>query len=143
MCLNRKKKNTKGRMILITKASTNNVVLTLTEKVTINNPVFLFEFICDQTRDRFFFIADDVSEFTDRYNEFSIIEKLNPVALNGEISLVRAGFYSYKIREQESLTNLDPALSGSVVEVGKVKVLSISPAVHKHLVSNSITVYNA
>jgi hypothetical protein len=130
-------------MILITKAATNEVILTLTEKVSIENPVFLFEFMDDMTREKFFFIASDTSEQTERYNKFSIIEKADPDTLNGEVYLLRPGFYTYTVREQESESNLDPEESGEIVEVGKVKVISIETPINKHSINDTTKVYNA
>jgi hypothetical protein len=130
-------------MILITKSASNEVILTLTEKVSLENPTFLFEFKDDMTREKFYFIASDTSDQTERYNKFTVIEKVNPVALDGEVSLIRTGFYTYTVREQESETNLDPEESGEIVEVGKVKVISVEPTVYKHSIDTTTKVYNA
>ena len=107
----------------INKASVNNVVLTLTEKVTITAPYyFLFEITNDLAKSISYCISNDTSAYTERYNEFSITETSTPIALNGEVSLSLSGFYKYKIYAQNSSTNLDPSLSDELVEQGKLFV---------------------
>jgi hypothetical protein len=109
-------------MIQINKGQSNTVALTLTEKVSLDNPFFLFEFKNDQTKESTFFIAADISTEKSRYNKFIITEKSNPDNLNGEVSL-STGFHKYIIREQDNNTNIDPDQSGEIVEIGKVKVI--------------------
>jgi hypothetical protein len=90
-----------------------------------------------------FFIAEDTSLFVDRFNKFTITETSTPDNLVGEVELITEGQYSYTVREQESATNLDPALSGSIVETGKVTVTSEATAVPTYTTeSNTIEVYN-
>jgi len=72
-----------------------------------------------------------------------ITETSNPDNLIGEVELITEGQYSYTIREQESTTNLDPELSGAVVETGKVTVTSAATVVPTYTPdSNTIDVYN-
>lgn len=112
-------------MIQITKASVNNIALTLTEKCTLTNPNYLFVFQSDETRDSYKFIAADTSTFKERYNLFAITETdTNPDNLDGEVTLPLVGFYKYTVYEQASGTNLDPSLATGVVEVGKVQVVT-------------------
>lgn len=92
------------------------LILTLTELETLTAPNFLFVFTHVLTRDTVAFVklgSDDESSFPDRYNQYTI----NP-------SVVFAGYpigeWHYKIYEQASASNLDPALSGSVLEYGKM-----------------------
>ena len=99
--------------------------MTLAEKSTLANPTYLFEFKNSQTNISIYFISTDYSTAKNRYNKFDIIET-NGVSdlLNSTINLSLEGQYSYVIREQESTTNLDPLLSGAIVETGKVKTHS-------------------
>jgi hypothetical protein len=113
-------------MIVIQKGQANNVVLTLKEKSTLLAPYYLFEFKNDQENESIYFLAEDVSDQIERYNKFSITETDTPDYSAGEVDLELTGFWSYIIREQASSTNLDPDLSGVIVEVGKVKVLGTS-----------------
>jgi len=122
-------------MITITQGTTNQVILTLSEKLTLSNPAYLFEFVHDQTRQVYHFIAVDHSNFTGRYNEFHITEQTSPNLLSSQVSLPSLGGYHYTVYEQSSSTNLDPSLATGVLETGKLEVLSTD--------SKSITTYDA
>jgi len=96
----------------------NVVVLTLSEKVTISNPKFLFEFINNQTQQKYYCIASDTSLYTERYNKFNIIVKTTtPSPLIGEIQIPLGDEYTYNVYEQISSTNLVPT-GLNVVENG-------------------------
>jgi hypothetical protein len=87
----------------------NVVVLTLSEKVTISNPKFLFEFINNQTQQKYYCIASDTSLYTERYNKFTIVVKTTtPSPLIGEIQIPLGDEYTYNVYEQVSSTNLVP-----------------------------------
>ena len=117
--------------------------MTLKEKTTISNPTYLFEFKDNQTKELIYFIAQDTSSFKDRYNKFTITEKSSPNNLIGEVELVLDGQYAYTVREQSSTTNLNPALSGGVVETGKVTVTDTEESIPTYEPdSNTIRVYN-
>jgi hypothetical protein len=100
-------------MLLITKGETKFWYLTLTEKVTISNPKFLFYLTHRQTNKTYAFILSDVSTFTERYNKFSINENTYDF-FEGE--------YMYEIYAQTSPSNLNPALANEQVESGILKV---------------------
>jgi len=108
-------------MLLITKGETKFWYLTLTEKVTISNPKFLFYLTHRQTNKTYAFILSDVSTFTERYNKFSINENTYDF-FEGE--------YMYEIYAQTSSSNLNPSLANEQVESGILKVqLEISEEV--------------
>lgn len=109
-------------MMPITQGQANTIILTLTEKATLDAPVFLFVLQNDSTKVEYAFIAADISGYTERYNQFTITEKTEPNTLAGEVRLPDTGFYSYTIYEQESTTNLDKDLATGIVEIGKCKV---------------------
>jgi len=97
----------------------NTVALTLSEKTTITNATYLFEFINNQTGQKYYCIAADTSLYTDRYNLFNIIVQVAaPDPLLGQLQLILGDEYTYNIYEQASTTNIDPALSGAIVETG-------------------------
>jgi hypothetical protein len=100
-------------MLLITKGETKFWYLTLTEKVTISNPKFLFSLTHRQTMKEYNFLLTDVSTFTERYNKFSINENTYDF-FEGE--------YMYEIYAQTSPSNLNPALANEQVESGILKV---------------------
>lgn len=111
-------------MILINKNTTNNTVLTLAEKTTLTDVVYLFEVINDASQEVKCFIATDISPNPVRYNEFNLIENTTEDLLNGTFSLELSGFYTYNIYEQSSTTNLDPLQATNLVETGKLNVVS-------------------
>jgi hypothetical protein len=130
-------------MIIINQGESNTIALTLSEKATIENPNYLFEFYDEQRKVSKFFIAQDTSEYKYRYNKFSITEKAVPNYLNGEVDMSFQGLWTYRIREQESNTNLDPELSGAIVETGKVKVFGPVNEITEYTPpSTPIEVYN-
>lgn len=104
-------------MILLHPTITNKVALTLSEATTLASPVYLFELINNQTFEKFYFIAQDTSSFTYRYNLFEIVVKTNPNPLEGEVDLTIGEEYRCNIYEQLSTTNLDPANATGIVEV--------------------------
>lgn len=108
-------------MILINKNSSNNCILTLSERTTLTNVKYLFEFTNDSTKEVKTFISADISLNKLRYNEFVIIENATENLLNGTVSLT-VGDWKYNIYEQTSSTNLIVANSGALVENGKVEV---------------------
>ena len=92
-------------MIRLTKGQTQNIILTLTEKQLLTNPNYLFVFTNRSANTEVKFVRlnnTDLSQYKDRYNEFSIVTNTNfSTALNGQ--------YEYDIYEQTSTSNLNPA----------------------------------
>ncbi len=92
-------------MIRLTKGQTQNIILTLTEKQLLSNPNYLFVFTNRSANTEIKFVMlnnTDISQYKDRYNEFSIVTNTNfSTALNGQ--------YDYDIYEQTSTSNLNPA----------------------------------
>lgn len=113
-------------MIKIERATSNEVIVTLTEKVTISAPYyFLFSFTSQTTNITKNFLCADTSSYPDRYNKFSITEvasgseDLN----NGIVNLQPEGFWNYKIYAQNSSSNLLPLSADELVEEGIVRVM--------------------
>lgn len=92
-------------MIRLTKGQTQNIILTLTEKELLTNPNYLFVFTNRSANTEVKFVRlnnTDVSQYKDRYNEFSIVTNTNfATALNGQ--------YDYEVYEQASTSNTNPA----------------------------------
>lgn len=110
-------------MILLQQNNVNSVIFTLSEKTTIVNPYYLFEFISQDTNISKIFTAADISTSKARYNEFNI--ELTTGAedlLNGVVNLPLKGFYDYKIYSQASDTNLDINNVSELVEVGRIYI---------------------
>ena len=92
------------------------LILTLTESVSLPAPYYLLAFTCVLTKDVVAFLKtmdDDESDYPDRYNQFTI----NPSVM---FAGYQPGEWHYKVYEQASDSNLDPALSGAVLEFGKM-----------------------
>jgi hypothetical protein len=103
--------------MLINKGILNKLVFTLTENVTLSPVYFLFRFVDDLEKKEYTNILVDTSLYIERYNEFEFTEGAN------EATTLPKGFYHYYIYEQDNDTNLDYKLSGSLLEVGKIKVV--------------------
>jgi hypothetical protein len=101
-------------MLVIDKAESKNWYVTLTEKVTIANPYFLFAFTHRVTNELTTVILTDISTQTERYNKFAVIE--------GATFNLDAGEFEYVIYAQTSSTNLIPASANEEVERGVLKV---------------------
>jgi len=101
-------------MLVIDKAESKNWYVTLTEKVTIANPYFLFAFTHRVTNELTTVILTDISTQKERYNKFAVIE--------GTTFDLDAGEFEYVIYAQTSSTNLAPSLANEEVESGVLKV---------------------
>lgn len=112
-------------MILINKNSVNTCILTLSERTTLTNAKYLFEFINDSTKQTKTFLCADISTNKERCNEFVITENATENLLTGTVSLT-IGDWKYNIYQQTSTTNLIVANSGALVENGKVEVKGTS-----------------
>lgn len=92
------------------------LILTLSEKVSITTPYYLFVFLHVTTKDSVKFIkgiADDESGYQSRFNQFTI----NPAVL---FLGKPVGEWHYTIYEQVSDSNTDVTLTGAVLENGKM-----------------------
>lgn len=109
-------------MILLQENTANIVVLTLTEKTTINAPTYLFRFVNKQTNVEYVCIQTDTSVFKSRYNKFTITtQNTTPNPLLGQLKLSLGDEYEYYIFAQISTTNLDYKLSNEMVESGLMR----------------------
>ena len=120
-------------MQIINKGQNNFLVFTLTEKVTLNNPYYLFSFKHQVLMSTVNFIASDVSGFPTRYNKFLITETTGVTNLtSGIVSLHETGFYEYAIYQQTSSSNLNVANAEGLLEIGMIKVESPIPVVNAY-----------
>lgn len=105
-------------MIRLVLGVNEKVDLTLREKVSIDSPNYLFEFISNNTKKKVYCIAIDTSLYPERYNRFSLtVMETTPDPLSAEIKLLTGDEYTYNVYEQESSTNLDPE-GLNIVETG-------------------------
>lgn len=108
-------------MQVIAKNTTNTLYFTLTEKVTLTSPYFLFEITNQVDNTPIYFIGTDTSSYPSRINKFSIVEGTNNPTL-GQIICTNVGQYNYRVWEQSSSTNLDPANASTLLETGIILV---------------------
>ncbi len=88
----------------------NTITVTLTEKVTIANPQFVFVFVNDNTGKKFACTSTDISPNTDRYNMFDLtLTTTIPNPLLAEVEFDDYGFYHYYIYEIDDATTFDYA----------------------------------
>ena len=106
-------------MLKVTKQDSEYWYVTLTEKVTIANPYFLFSMKCRQTDAVKNFILTDVSTQTERYNKFLFDEGAT------DAKTLEVGEHEYKIYAQISSNNLNPTLADELVETGILKVIPL------------------
>ena len=71
-----------------------------------------------------FILAADLSSYTNRYNQFTITESTGEVLTSGTATLSPSGWWTYKVYEQTSSTNLDYRLcdNPTPIEVGRIWV---------------------
>lgn len=125
-------------MILLS-IGTNTVILTLNDSVTLSNPDFVLVFVEDQTNEvSACKLGTDLSTDQERYNQFTITVKSDPVALNAEVKL-KDMFYRYFVYEVADAGDFDfdninatdlTTLSG-LIEQGKMKYVT-TPTAHKY-----------
>ena len=102
------------QMIHLTKGTTATIYVTLKEKQTILDANFLFVFQSRTTNEKVKFVlvnSADPSIYQDRYNQFTF-------TVNTYFGTKEEGWYTYKVYEQASTSNVDESLAGSVVETG-------------------------
>jgi hypothetical protein len=103
-------------MIHLKKGETSRIILTLSEMATLNSPNYLFVFQSRTSNDQVKFVilnSADQSNYKDRFNAFNII-------VDDHFEDMNVGGWSYKVYEQVSTTNLDPALSTGLLETGQM-----------------------
>lgn len=89
------------------------MVVTLNEKLPCDNFCYIavFEFQNILTGHIKYFIANDISSFTRRYNYFEVelVDEVDEDVLNGKIYLKNTGMYFYKVWNQPcDIIGIDP-----------------------------------
>lgn len=113
------------------------IILTLTELVTINDPYYLFVFTHVTTKDVVAFVlgeADDQSNYPERYNKFIIdVADLFDGKSTGE--------WHYAVYQQSDPINIDPEISEGLLEYGKL-ILESSTS-FEYTIYDTATTYKA
>lgn len=99
--------------LLIYKNQANTIKPTLTEKVTIASPRFIFRLKSDQTNNYTYFTALNTSTETQRFDTFSVTEQASPNPLSGQVDLSPGGYlyeaYEITAAALAALPNLQSA----------------------------------
>jgi len=108
--------------------------VTVTELTTISDPAYLFEFIEEQTDQKFYRVLTDVSSNKSRYNQFTVTSSAFPFPIDG--------FYTYNIYEQSSgSSNLDPT-GLNKVETGRAHIYIDDASRSEYTTTETNKVYN-
>lgn len=116
-------------MIYLTKGATSQIILTLKEKQTLSAPNYLFYFKGRGSNKEVKFVvlnASDTSSYKDRFNQFSIVT-------NTYFSNYQDSEWDYKIYEQTSTSNLNPALATGLIETGIMRLDTINGAMQVNI----------
>jgi hypothetical protein len=109
-------------MIYLNKNTSNEIILTLKERASLNSPVFLFNVI-SQSKTETNFISPTISSNT-RYDRLRIIEtgSTSQNLTAGTVNL-DSGYFTYNVYEQTSTTNLNlTGTTGVLLETGLLYV---------------------
>jgi hypothetical protein len=114
-------------MIYIEKNSLNTFALTLTESSSIIAPTWLFKFVweMDETLAPIYWVGQDFSSFTNRYNLFYLTE--------GDDVTFKLGQYRYEIYESLEPIVVDEntnELGLDLVEEGRMIVEGVSNSIY-------------
>lgn len=127
-------------MLRLTKGSASEkIIVTLTEKVTLAEPYFLFIFthnLTGQEITKIFTPDDDESDYPSRYNQFD-------VATVTLFANQPVGEWLYRAYEQASAVNTDPDLATGLVESGKLQLLPASADVFSFDEYNEATTFKS
>ena len=95
------------------------MVLSLTEKVTIVSPTFLFRFVSKESKIEYICISEPIDDYSFERQSFNIETVASgAVALSGQLALVIGDEYNYYVYAQTSTTNLDYTLADELVQQG-------------------------
>ncbi len=122
-------------MVELRKGQTSeNIIVTLNELKTLNEPYYLFVFTQVTTKQVVSFIkstSDDLSEYPERYNEFEIDTQ-------DLFGTAQPGQWHYEIYEQVSSTNTDVENTTSLLEYGAM-ILSAAAEFEFTQYNNAVT----
>lgn len=96
--------------MIIIRSQINEVVLSVTDQSTLSAPIYyLFELKRQASNVKYYCIAQITTNYGSR-QLFNITENNTPAPLAATLKL-QSGTYEYKVYQQASGTNLDPALT--------------------------------
>lgn len=118
-------------MLLITKGQIQNLIVTVTEKVTISNPFFLIHFKDMLTSYETSFIITNTSQHTERYDLFVFTEG------SSSAKTLNVGEYVYTIYAQTSSTNTNVENADEIVEIGIAKVRAAENVFNSNVITTT------
>jgi len=109
--------------IVLNMGAANTVIMTLSERVTITSPFFLFHFQSkfNNTEERFF-QATNISNNKIRYDEFEITETSSPNYNGGEVDLF-TGEWTYDVYQASASTLSISGTTGGIIETDMAIVI--------------------
>lgn len=121
-------------MLKILKDSTSILIVTVTELTTVSPVYYLFEFEHEQSFLKYYCILDNISLATERYDEFELVDGV-------DLTFDYDGYYTYRIYQQTSSTNLNPILSDGLVEEGRAHVYVIDSPSNEYNENITFNIY--
>lgn len=103
-------------MIYINKDEVNNIVLTLSEVSSLNNPYYLFVFQSEfnPESDPIYFTSPDISSYPERFNQFLLDEPVDVQLMKGQ--------YTYSVYESLEIPSTIDDTTGDIIEEGRMVV---------------------
>jgi len=105
-------------MLRLEKDSISTMIVTVTELTTVSPVHYLFEFEHEQSFLKYYCILPNISNAISRYDEFLLDDGV-------DVTFDYDGYYTYRIYQQTSPSNLDPEFSDGLVEEGRAHVYEI------------------
>lgn len=109
-------------MIYLNPLTNNTIVLSLSEKLTITNPTYLFRFVHKESKVEYVCISAPVTDYSLGRQSF-VIQTVSSgaVATSGQVALVYGDEYDYYIYAQTDTDNTDYTLADELVQQGLMK----------------------
>jgi hypothetical protein len=123
-------------MVIINRAATSILDLTLTENVTLTNPYYLFVFTNKTTNKVSTCFLTDTSVYPERYNRFNLTEPANVTLISGD--------YIYQVYEKSVVTQTIPS-DEYLLETGiaRVPVIALTETEFESTLNVAPIVYEA
>lgn len=120
-------------MITLFKNTANTIFVTLSEKTTISDPNYLFEFKSKQTNvSAFCLVGTDLTASLERGNKFVITEKTSPAPEDSEVELLVGQYIytAYQLSDAQvsalNFSSIDTTLYGIVEGPCQMRVKEIT-----------------
>lgn len=106
----------------------------MTELTTVSPVYYLFEFEHEQSFLKYHCILANISSSTERFDEFQLEDGL-------DVTFDYDGYYTYRIYQQTSPTNLDPELSAGLVEEGRAHIYVVDSPSNEYNENITFNIY--